>query len=212
MSPYNTPVFQTLRGKADPAWLWDFDRGRIVWANRAGIEFWSEATLFDLLDRRFEAGSATADAIGAIAEALQADETRDEEISRLIFFAEAGQLLKCKGKLHDLEDGRTGLLLFAERGTAKGVGATPELFEGAVRRLPVAMAVFDRGGKLVFANRACRDIFGDVDPETGTKTTPVFHLEKWLGGERPAHDFISRLQRVGYVSEARALHTRFGHR
>ena len=82
MSPYNTPVFQTLQGKADSAWLWDFERGRIVWANRAGIEFWSEAALFDLLDRRFDPEGATVTTIQTIAETLQKQD-KQQSSSRL---------------------------------------------------------------------------------------------------------------------------------
>jgi len=49
------PTLQDLRSSPHPAWLWDPERLRVVWGNSAGIEFFGGETLFDLLDRPFNA-------------------------------------------------------------------------------------------------------------------------------------------------------------
>ena len=42
-----------------PAWLWDGERARIVWASAEGVRWFGGETLFDLIDQPFDAeGSA----------------------------------------------------------------------------------------------------------------------------------------------------------
>ncbi len=202
---------ETLNGKADPAWLWDFERGRIVWANRAGIVFWGEDTLFDLLDHRFDTAGATVKKIREIAAKLKENADADEE-DEVIFFPEAGQLVKCTCRISPLEGGRNGLLLAAKRTEGKGQEAGGELFAAIVNNSPFALGVFDRAGRLIYANRALQDIFGAVEPETAEGRKGGFKLGEWLGSEDEAYSLVSRILLVGSHSEARMMHTRFGQR
>ncbi len=209
MSPFKTEFFQNLEGKADPAWLWDFARGRIVWANRAGIAFWGEATLFDLLDHRFDPMGATVKKIREIAKTVEKDDSESDEV---IFFPEAGQLVKCTCRLSPLEGGRTGLLVAARRTGGKGQEAGGELFAQVVNSSPFALGVFDRAGQLIYANAALGDIFANTEAETGGDLKGGFHLARWMGSEDDAHAMVSRILLVGSHSAAQMMQTKFGPR
>ena len=49
-----------IAAETQPAWLWDGARGRIVFANAAALAHWGEASLVDLVDRRFSPGDPDA--------------------------------------------------------------------------------------------------------------------------------------------------------
>lgn len=197
-------------GKADPAWLWDQARGRIVWANHAGITFWGEASLFDLLDHRFDPDGATVRKIREIADKLSEGDGKSDEV---IFFHEAGQLVKCSCSITALEDGRKGILIAAARAGGKKQDAGAGLMEQIVAHTPFALAVFDRGGRLLFANPTLRANIAPADPEAERGAGgPNFALGMWLGSEDAAHKLVSRILLVGSHSEARPLRTKFGMR
>ncbi|HHK74395.1 MAG TPA: PAS domain S-box protein, partial [Rhizobiales bacterium] len=209
MSPFKTSPFQDLEGKADPAWLWDYARGRIVWANRAGIAFWGEATLFDLLDHRFDPGGATVKKIREIAKTASQSGAQSNEV---IFFPEAGQLVKCTCRITGLEGERKGLLVAARRTGGKGQEAGGELFAQVVNSSPFAIGVFDRAGRLIYGNAALGEVFSNTEPETGNASGNSFHLARWMGSEDEAHSLISRILLVGSHSAAQMMETRFGAR
>ena len=48
------PGLDELLVSENPAWLWDGERARIVWANSAGTSWFGAETLFDLLDVVFD--------------------------------------------------------------------------------------------------------------------------------------------------------------
>ncbi len=209
MSPFKTSPFQNLEGKADPAWLWDHARGRIVWANRAGIAFWGEATLFDLLDHRFDPDGATVRKIREIAGTVEQNDAESDEV---IFFPEAGQLVKCTCRITALEGERKGLLVAARRAGGKGQEAGGELFAQVVNSSPFAIGVFDRAGRLIYANAALGEVFANTEPETDAALGSSFHLARWMGSEDDAHALISRILLVGSHSAAQMMQTKFGPR
>ena len=57
-------IAANLEGAGQPLWLWDAERRRIVWANRAGREFWGADSLFDLAAKSFPPGGPETRAIG----------------------------------------------------------------------------------------------------------------------------------------------------
>ena len=61
MSVYDSPSLDALNRDERAAWLWDTDRRRIVWANPAGLAFWGTDSLFDMLDRVFDASEPGVD-------------------------------------------------------------------------------------------------------------------------------------------------------
>lgn len=61
-----------LEKSGQPLWLWEPKRRRIIWANRAGREFWGARSLFDLAARSFAAQSAEARAMARTGAELEA--------------------------------------------------------------------------------------------------------------------------------------------
>ena len=47
-------TLEDLRQSAEPAWLWDVVRARLVWANAAGVTAFGANSLFDLIDSPFD--------------------------------------------------------------------------------------------------------------------------------------------------------------
>ena len=49
-SVQEVPALDDLQSAAEPVWLWDAARRRIVWSNAPGLAFFGAETLFDLID------------------------------------------------------------------------------------------------------------------------------------------------------------------
>ena len=47
------PTPESLRHVPRPAWLWDGERRRLAWANRAALALFDEDSLLELIDRPF---------------------------------------------------------------------------------------------------------------------------------------------------------------
>ncbi len=61
-----------LEKNGQPLWLWEPKRRRIIWANRAGREFWGVKSLFDLAARSFAPQGSEARAMARTGAALKA--------------------------------------------------------------------------------------------------------------------------------------------
>ena len=122
-----------IAASAPPAWAWDAARRRVVFANPAAVAFWGEASLADLLDRRFPAASPDARAMsgrgrielsGAVSAAM----------------AEAAPIT--------LRDGRPGMLVTVLSLAAAPAAPEDRLFAAA----PAALAAFDADGRRLTTN------------------------------------------------------------
>lgn len=203
MSLYDTPSLDALSGDARAAWLWDTDRLRIVWSNDAGLAFWGAESLFDVLDRRFDASEPGVDRLVHIARAIAQNTTVEEDFA----FPSSGRrgTIRCRCALQSLADGRTGLLMIAESGRRTDRAAGPA--ELSADALPVAVAQFDMTGLLLGANRAAGEIF-----ETARDGMPAADLSLLLGDSEAAAEFAGRVAEAGVVSETRTISTRYGDR
>ena len=76
MAGPETPTLEDLREAAEAAWLWDGERGRIVWANRAGVAAFGGRTVFDLIDRPFDSREPGVERIAGFVRSLQRGERR----------------------------------------------------------------------------------------------------------------------------------------
>ena len=203
-NPPHDPV--ELEARPEPAWLWDGERGRIVWANRAGVAFWSEATLLDLIDRRFDSEPDAVRQIADLARTLDGDECRH---LRFVFHPRgAERALTAACSMAPLGGGRTGVLLVVE-GEAAAIEhdeTRPRLFAALIDALPIALAVFDRHASLVYANAACRDLMAGADGRFGAG------LAGWFGDEARARELIEQGIGVGGASEVETVLCRFGPR
>jgi len=214
---------RALERRADPAWLWDAERNRLVWANRAGLAFWGETTVLDLIDRRLDAGDT---AVARMASLVATLEPGTDSVQSLIF--EIGgrtQALQANCRRIILEDGRPGLLVVRSAETADGSApqeARTSLLEAVIAHLPAAVAIFDRHGSLLYQNDAAREGLVSEDPPTladGATAAPEGEtndggslLAAWLGDTARADDLMSRALSRGSFSEAQIVRTKFGPR
>jgi PAS domain-containing protein len=109
-----------------PAWLWDGERARIVWANAEGVRWFGGETLFDLIDQPFDAEGEALGRIRALAQELPQGETARETLR--LPSAAGETATRCCCSVHALADGRPGLLVVVEDGGAdrcrRGLPAT----------------------------------------------------------------------------------------
>jgi PAS domain S-box-containing protein len=162
MSEVQTPTLEDLRKSAQPAWLWDGARGRIVWANAAGIGMFEGQSLFDLVDRSFDARES---GVARIAE-LTHDLSRGEQSRALLHFPSTGLVapLDCRCMLHSLADGRAGLLVVAEAAKPAIGPAQGKLAEQAIDSLPVAVMLLDADGTILHANTIGKSLMPRDEP------------------------------------------------
>ena len=96
------PTLETLRTAKSGAWLWDGGRGRIVWANPAGVSLFDCESVFDLVDRPFDAREAGVEVIAELTQSLDRSEIREV----LLHFPSVGLVapLACHCNIHSLAD------------------------------------------------------------------------------------------------------------
>ncbi len=203
MSPKRTPKLDALALDPRPAWLWDLDRLRLVWANGAGLAFWRAETLFDILDRRFDRAEPGVDRAAELAGSLRDDTSVEEDFA----FPSSGrrEAARFRCEVHPLPDGRRGLLMVAAEAQSRAPQTFPD--GGALDTLPLPVAVFDASGALISHNDAARDLFA-VDGDG----MPVASLSDLLGSPEDAGNLIARLADAGMVSEVCTIATRWGER
>ena len=194
-----TPVIQTLedlRKSADAAWLWDGMRGRLVWANAAGITAFDGQSIFDLIDRIFDPEEAGIADIASLTKTLKRDELRQASLE----FPSTGRVepIHCVCSIHTLADGRPGLLVVAPRPIVDQT-ETHDLFG----QLPVAAVQLAPDGQFLKANAMAATLF-DV--------TKYRDLANLLGSLEQSNKILGRLQSVHLVSSIDGFHGLFGRR
>jgi PAS domain S-box-containing protein len=192
------PTLQDLRSSPHPAWLWDPERLRVVWGNSAGIEFFGGETLFDLLDRPFNAMEPGVEEIEALGSSLR----RGERRSRFLYFPSSGkhEPITCQCSLHTLPDGRPGVLVVASR-AEEGEPSDKGLADG-FDALPVAAILLDNG-RIAHVNEAAAKLFTAAQRDS---------LALLLGDGKAAQDMLTRLQAGGALSLTPRLATAYGER
>ena len=111
LSRIEAPTLEDLRNLPDAAWLWDGARGRVVWANSAGVAYFGGESLFDLIDRPFDYAEPGVERIMALSKLL----SRGQVETTLLSFPSSGHTapISCRCTIHTLADGRAGLLVIA---------------------------------------------------------------------------------------------------
>ncbi len=196
---------ERLESQPHPAWLWDFERCRIVWANREGLAFWGENTLIDLIDRRFDLELAALRQIVHLGAELG---EQDEHRERFVFHPRGGKrALSALVRKVVLDDGRAGILLVAageEAGSEENTRG--RLLDAVADALPIPVAVLDRHASLVYANQACRALTAGLP--SGTAGV----LGGWFADEARGRALIDEALDVASVSEVETINTRYGPR
>jgi PAS domain S-box-containing protein len=195
------PTLEDLRTLASPAWLWDGVRGRIVWANPAGVAYFSGESLFDLIDRPFDLAEPGVEQITALSKKL----SRGQVESALLHFPSSGHTVPvpCRCTIHALADGRAGLLVIAASPSDAASEIPTEKLALAFDLLPAAAAFMGREGSLHRLNAAARLLLGaDQRASLGALVEDTFL----------ADDLLTRLASTGTVSDVRRLRTKIGQR
>ena len=194
--PKQPLTLDELRQSQDAAWLWDVARARLVWANAAGVAAFEASSLFDLIDRVFDASEPGLKTLVSLQTKLAAGEAQ----SVVLEFPSLDKLegIDCDCWLHELADGRMGVVAQQRKNVATSILDEAGLFED----LPVAIFAVDDGGALVFANELARDLF-DV--------RKVDHLATLLG-KALADKLLQRLGQSRMFSAVASYESRFGQR
>ncbi len=201
MTRPEAPTLEDLRTLASPAWLWDGTRGRIVWANPAGVAYFSGESLFDLVDRPFDLAEPGVEQITALSKKL----SRGQIESTLLHFPSSGHTvpLPCRCTIHALADGRAGLLVIASGPNDAASEIPTEKLALAFDLLPAAAAFMGREGSLHRLNAAARLLLG-ADHRAS--------LGALVEDSSLADDLLTRLASTGTVSDVRRLRTKIGQR
>lgn len=201
MNRIEAPTLEDLRTVASAAWLWDGARGRIVWANRAGVAYFSGESLFDLIDRPFDLGEPGIEKITGLSKSL----SRGQVESALLHFPSSGHTapLPCRCTIHTLADGRAGLLVIAAGPSDAASEIPTEKLALAFDLLPAAAAFMGREGSLHRLNAAARLLLG-ADQRAS--------LGALVEDSSFADDLLTRLASTGTVSDVRRLRTKIGQR
>jgi PAS domain S-box-containing protein len=195
------PTLEDLRTLASAAWLWDGARGRIVWANPAGVAYFSGESLFDLIDRPFDLAEPGVEQIMGFSTSL----SRGQVESAHLHFPSSGHTvpLPCRCTIHTLADGRAGLLVIATGPSDAASEIPTEKLALAFDLLPAAAAFMGREGSLHRLNAAARLLLG-ADQRAS--------LSALVEDSSLADDLLTRLASTGTVSDVRRLRTKIGQR
>ncbi len=147
---------ERLGAAAEPVWLWDVTRRRIVWANESALAFWGVGSLFDLIEFAFSAESAMAkiaDNAGGTAEFVLSPDGKN------------AIALRARLDSTPLPGGGRGLFVTVLHHHEQKTEADPArkiaLFEAA----PVALLLADPKGRVLQANDAARRCVDALPPQ-----------------------------------------------
>jgi signal transduction histidine kinase len=155
------PVIAALTDSLDTAlWVYDFDRGRIVWANRMALTLWNADDLATLTARDLaaEMSETVRTRLLQHREDFAADPER--EMREVWTLYPAGKPFRVRAALRrcTLGDGRIAMLVEA-RAEERGEPTTIRSAD-ALLHTQVITALFDGDGVELYANPAFRAAFG----------------------------------------------------
>ena len=192
---------QTAVSTTDSAaiWIWDHDRQRIVWANEAGLRFWGERSLLDLVERDF---APFDEAVYDFGELIRAVLTRKSgKVRARMVLAPSGHPVRvdCRAQHVPLSDGRPGLRVEAVRAPL-GDDAEIDRLREIIERTPTAISLFAEDGGLLMQNAAAEQSFGPG----------LEGLSLRYGDRQETRDALRSLLVNGAYSQAVDLQTRVG--
>ena len=160
MSAPATPGLSEIEASAEPGWLWDPERHRVLWANAAAIAFFGGDTLFDVVDRVFDPAEPAVAALSRIGEAAVGLTLRFPSLR-------GAPELATRCYPHQLDDGRPCLLVIATSSEAADPKAA--LCSSAFEVLPWAVTITDGDGNLLAYNHEAQRLAGeDTEPVLAT--------------------------------------------
>jgi len=178
-------TLEDLRQSAEPAWLWDVARKRLVWANEAGIAAFDANSLFDLIDRPFDPKEPGLQTLAELTETLPRGASETAEL----VFPSLGkaEAITCECWIYDLADGRDGMVAVMRSPKAEAKPLEADLLES----LPVATCGIDNTGHLLFSNEMARGLFDSAQ---------VGDLRQLLLPPEQTEQVLKRLQATRLIS------------
>jgi len=149
---------ERLDRRQTPAWIFDLDRLRMVWANSAGLEFWKAPSLADLLGRDFQTDMSIAarQRLHAYRDQLRDGRPRPERWT--LYPANEPATVDCLLSGLYSHDGRASLLVEA---SPPGTLKTQEHYASeSARSAAVPILVASTGGDVVWQNPLAAHVFG----------------------------------------------------
>jgi PAS domain S-box-containing protein len=200
VSDVTAPSLDDLNTLRAPAWLWDGERLRVVWANPPGVAFFGCKSLYDLVDTPFDEQDP---GVARVRE-LSGKVRRGESWQEMVSFAAAvsDEPFAASFHVHALADGRNGLLVVADAGLPVADAAGAQTGASIIETLPVALIVCDEDGALRQANAAAREIWRGDMPGS---------LDGIMSAD-DARGLLVRAGRAGIAATAAKLETGWGKR
>jgi PAS domain S-box-containing protein len=184
-----------------PVWLWDPDRGRIVWGNRAAAALFAETAPSDLNDRRFPKDDRLRVALTAVATRIRPAGTVHETLP--IVGDDTTLSVTAEIVATELPDARPGLFVRVQT-TSRDAEDSPRARAGLIMdALDWPLALFDGRGRLLEANTAFREDYGFSGDEA---------LQDLLDDDYASDGLIGRVLGSGEWSRTRPVTTRLATR
>ena len=198
MSTAAPQTLENLRKSPAAAWLWDAARGRIVWANAAGISAFESKSLFDLVDRVFDEQESGIASISEMSESLQPGKT----ISRDLHFPSTGRMaaFSCQCSVYMLADGRRGILVVEDLPVQARVEFDEKTLRHAIDLLPAAVLFLDSDGKIISLNDNARSL---LDGKGATQLAGLIESSR-------AGLLMMRLEDTQVVTSTEKINGKFG--
>jgi PAS domain S-box-containing protein len=194
-------LISTHQNSPLPVWLWDPDRGRIVWGNRAAAGLFAETSPSDLNDRRFPKEDRLRAALTAVAERLRPGGCVHETLP--IVGDEATLSVTAEIVGTELPDARPGLFVRVQA-TSRDADDSPRARAAVIMdALDWPLALFDGRGRLLEANTTFREEYGFTGDEA---------LQDLLDDDYASEGLIGRVLGAGEWSRTRPVTTKLATR
>ncbi len=190
-------TLEDLRQSAEPAWLWDVVRARLVWANAAGVTAFGANSLFDLIDSPFDAEELGLADLATAKPGM----TRGEAYTFDLAFPSMGHAdpLTCECRLHAMVDGRDGILAIWRKQEKLVASDSLNGFDD----LPAASFALAEDGRILFTNELARALF---------EHTKITTLQQLLLPQEQAQTLMERLHQSRLVSAISTYQSPYGTR
>ena len=199
MTQNRLPTLEDLRHADAPAWLWDGERGRLVWANAAGVARFGGESVFDLVDRPFDRREDGVARIATLIHALEPGQSTKADLKFPSVGADVQITAHCS--LHLLADGRQGVLVVGEAPQRALADLPGALASVALASLPIPLLVIDAEGSILHANGAAKALLD---------FTATRHLRQVFVQEENVDILLRRLDQADITSSIESITATLG--
>lgn len=193
--------YDVLNVLTQPTWVFDIDRRRVYWANRAAQSLWNAVSLEDLCAR--DLGSGMSEAVAMRLTQYQSDFiTHDATFNEQWTLYPDGRPVSLTVKIsaHRLDDGRMAMLCEARQVD----GQEPESLRSveALLHTAVMISLYGQNGQPLYRNPAAR----------ASARTPDERLEERIADAKAHTALLHDLGLIGTSTQTLQVHTSNGER